>query len=484
MIQQIHQSIFVSALKSERTADEQGKSDDFLAMVDDDTDSSGPKSGDAESPSAESSLPMLPLNANLTNALADAETDFLPEHVAMAGQGISPSLGLESDDSDAQAPEQPAEKSASENPRVTFVDKVEDNSSADVSQGQFFGLPAENSATGDQISDGTSPEKGGRLNDNEDVNASDMIDSPAEVSAAAKSMAPQADDTLAVLPAIKSNTAIPAATVPLIKSSATVLPEDGQKEAAVVLATPAAPTWKSTRAESIWQTRPKAQSDDAMIPLPLLVSAGEIPDSRSIDSQVAAFDLPDASVDTKDLFPVMENTVLKVEQGTKETDRMTALWGGAIAMRQNDLLFNQQLNAPIPAVPKPPPDLAAQITHHMAAAKAGGVELVLSPQELGKIRFEIQQVGDGVRVVLTAERPETIEMLRRHSDQLLQEFRQSGFTGSSLSFGNWNQRGQSETPSQQQSDIDDLQNETASYAAMPPVAIPIYVEGQGLNLRL
>ncbi|PJF09889.1 flagellar hook-length control protein FliK [Pseudorhodobacter sp. MZDSW-24AT] len=77
------------------------------------------------------------------------------------------------------------------------------------------------------------------------------------------------------------------------------------------------------------------------------------------------------------------------------------------------------------------------------------VELSLSPEELGKLRFDIVAHGDRLSVMVFAERPEALDLLRRHGDQLLQELRLAGFTQSSLNFGDWSQRSGRSTASSQ-----------------------------------
>ncbi|MDZ4093360.1 MAG: flagellar hook-length control protein FliK [Paracoccaceae bacterium] len=64
----------------------------------------------------------------------------------------------------------------------------------------------------------------------------------------------------------------------------------------------------------------------------------------------------------------------------------------------------------------------------------GTVELTLSPDELGHMRMTLVADGDMLHVTLSADRPETLDLLRRHADQLAQEFRQAGFSGATLSF--------------------------------------------------
>lgn len=97
--------------------------------------------------------------------------------------------------------------------------------------------------------------------------------------------------------------------------------------------------------------------------------------------------------------------------------------------------------APSPAPPPPvQQSVSAQLLGHTSAAKAGGIELLLTPEELGHVRFQMHQHGESMRVVLSAERPETAEFLRRHAEHLMQEFRDSGFSDATLSFGQWAQQ--------------------------------------------
>lgn len=73
----------------------------------------------------------------------------------------------------------------------------------------------------------------------------------------------------------------------------------------------------------------------------------------------------------------------------------------------------------------------------------GPLELALSPEELGQLIISIKQDGDFVRVTLTADRPETLDLMRRHGGELVADLRQAGFSGASLSFG---QGGQGQQP--------------------------------------
>ena len=69
------------------------------------------------------------------------------------------------------------------------------------------------------------------------------------------------------------------------------------------------------------------------------------------------------------------------------------------------------------------------------------LDLQLAPLELGQLRIRMQTTNDMMHVVISAERGETLELMRRNSEQLLQELRQSGFAHASLSFGQWGGEG-------------------------------------------
>ncbi len=117
-----------------------------------------------------------------------------------------------------------------------------------------------------------------------------------------------------------------------------------------------------------------------------------------------------------------------------------------------------------------------------ANVTADRVEVILSPEELGKVQMDFRGDGDAMRVFLTAERPETLDLLRRHGDLLVTELRQAGFSGASLSFGHWgqSQRGTGDQLPQTNTAL------AAGRDAVPPIPTykPTGVSGQGLDLRI
>jgi len=83
------------------------------------------------------------------------------------------------------------------------------------------------------------------------------------------------------------------------------------------------------------------------------------------------------------------------------------------------------------------PELAAQIGATLAQRSDGTTEFTLSPEELGKVRITLQPespTSDRVIVMLSFDRPETLDLFRRHADQLSAALQAAGYAGSSLGF--------------------------------------------------
>ena len=64
----------------------------------------------------------------------------------------------------------------------------------------------------------------------------------------------------------------------------------------------------------------------------------------------------------------------------------------------------------------------------------GSVELTLNPPELGRVRLSLAPSEAGIAVLVQAERPETLDLIRRHADQLAQDFRAMGYGATAFAF--------------------------------------------------
>ncbi|WP_170467876.1 flagellar hook-length control protein FliK [Ruegeria arenilitoris] len=76
--------------------------------------------------------------------------------------------------------------------------------------------------------------------------------------------------------------------------------------------------------------------------------------------------------------------------------------------------------------------MAAVIT---AQPNSGAVEIALNPEELGRVSIVLNGSDDGVHLTISAERPETLDMMRRHLLVLEEEFRNLGLGDLSFDLG-------------------------------------------------
>ncbi|MES2549155.1 MAG: flagellar hook-length control protein FliK [Pseudomonadota bacterium] len=86
-----------------------------------------------------------------------------------------------------------------------------------------------------------------------------------------------------------------------------------------------------------------------------------------------------------------------------------------------------------PALP-----VAAQIVAALSRSADGATELALSPDELGTVRLRLEPDAanpDRMVVMITFERPETLDLFRRHAGELADALRDAGYSGADIGFG-------------------------------------------------
>lgn len=89
---------------------------------------------------------------------------------------------------------------------------------------------------------------------------------------------------------------------------------------------------------------------------------------------------------------------------------------------------SQQIRADASRLPAP------QIVQIMTRQPDRPVEIRLEPEELGRVHMSLSTRDSSVTVVISADRAETIDLMRRHIDQLAQEFRRQGFDSVGFEF--------------------------------------------------
>ena len=84
------------------------------------------------------------------------------------------------------------------------------------------------------------------------------------------------------------------------------------------------------------------------------------------------------------------------------------------------------------------PELAASISHQMSEAMRNAsdkpIEIALNPAELGRVRMVLSPSDAGVTLIILAERPETLDLMRRNIDDLAKSFADLGYEDISFSF--------------------------------------------------
>lgn len=123
--------------------------------------------------------------------------------------------------------------------------------------------------------------------------------------------------------------------------------------------------------------------------------------------------------------------------------------------------------------------VAAQLAEGVAQRGGNEVEITLSPEELGRVRLALSGAEGTMAVTVTAERPETLDLMRRHIDVLAQELRDMGFAKLSFSFGQGN--AQSRSGGDLPTDQPAAAVATGESGSPAPARRP---DGSGLDLRL
>ncbi|MCV6823062.1 MULTISPECIES: flagellar hook-length control protein FliK [Halocynthiibacter] len=87
------------------------------------------------------------------------------------------------------------------------------------------------------------------------------------------------------------------------------------------------------------------------------------------------------------------------------------------------------------------------------------IEIALSPEELGKVRLTLLPAEHGMMLSIVAERPETLDLMRRNIEMLSQGFQSLGYESTAFSFS---QSGSEHIPDQHRRDQEDISDFSAS----------------------
>jgi len=137
----------------------------------------------------------------------------------------------------------------------------------------------------------------------------------------------------------------------------------------------------------------------------------------------------------------------------------------------------------------PAPDIPRQIALRIAQMAEGGpgpargtVEISLSPEELGRVRLRLHPSEAGLSVTVTADRPETLDLLRRNIDMLAREFLGIGYDGAQFDFAQGGPGAEAGPNAAAPGDAPAPGPAPPEAAAPPPAAL--LVLGERLDIRL
>lgn len=212
-----------------------------------------------------------------------------------------------------------------------------------------------------------------------------------------------------------------------------------------------------------------------------LASQKELPASPRVDGngggvppvvQIAGalFVTPTRAITQANLFP-LEST-RSAEMDTPSQDNLGLL----IAAPSSTSLLPEVLHTR----PENPRPVLQQLLDASVRAIERPVDLHLNPEELGRVRISITMSDGVITMTVLAERSETLDLMRRHSDQLAQELRQLGYGTINFSFGQREGGKDERTDSQPSESLSDLPEPTV--AVLPRYEPKLHESG--LDIRV
>lgn len=120
----------------------------------------------------------------------------------------------------------------------------------------------------------------------------------------------------------------------------------------------------------------------------------------------------------------------------------------------------------------------AEAAVHAMLDRTGPQSDTSTPEDLGRVQVTLHRDGDDWRVVVSADNPETLDLMRRHADQLQQDLAQQGLAGAHLDFSDWSEA-EADAPLPDRAGHEaDAPPPVARYAHQP------HLPASGLDLRL
>ncbi|WP_458791920.1 flagellar hook-length control protein FliK [Yoonia sp. MH D7] len=158
------------------------------------------------------------------------------------------------------------------------------------------------------------------------------------------------------------------------------------------------------------------------------------------------------------LVPQMNNHTLEVSNLVLQSeielegsgDRDFAPMGGG---ERNGIISFGVSDAKVASQAQVATAVAQQLAVAVQKNSGGATELVLNTTEIGRVSLSMTTHDGVLSMTITTERPETLDLMRRHIETLAQEFRELGFDDVSFSFHEQGQNDQQEGAQRQDINI-------------------------------
>lgn len=124
-----------------------------------------------------------------------------------------------------------------------------------------------------------------------------------------------------------------------------------------------------------------------------------------------------------------------------------------------------------------PAQITRQIADYIPAAMGKPVQIMLQPEELGRVRLSVSVSETGVIVSIFAERGETLDLMRRNIDQLQQDFQTLGFGTADFLFQSEGDLSDAESNPDQDAD-------TEGSELLSDNGATIVIQAEGLDMRI
>ena len=140
-------------------------------------------------------------------------------------------------------------------------------------------------------------------------------------------------------------------------------------------------------------------------------------------------------------------------------EALAQLGDGADLLQSHGLASSVRASAGVSMSPSslpalPVPQVAAQLAGVLVRSPGTVTELALSPEELGHVRLRMEPDAanpDRMLILISVERPETLELFRRHAGELAEAIRSAGYSGADIGFGQNGKEGSPEHRKEQSS---------------------------------